>query len=436
MPKERSPKVEKKEAWEAILTKGLGLSQLESTIKRLDIGYIASIFSANYRATALRRAPLRTKIDMDDLLLPVTDDSDPKKFSNFALAYGRARRSSLSDMTFMQPLLNNDDKEPSTGENGGGGREADGNRASRKVESLSGMHPEAVPLVDPLITSNQATAPYSVCVLKRAISFPRAKYLTFMDNTEDGDTLSDAGKSSASVLEENVCLVRDNAIEEPNLQKLLTATHCGGVPVESRGVNTCTHIFDELELPDVPLWEATLDTGIHPWCRTPSENPRNLQKTLSMKYILNDNTIENEELHTLTDNYAPSPELSMLHRRSCDEDDDEFKFLYESNTSSCVSSPEFSSAASLKDWLPPEDPPLMLAVDFYQAGKETYKFDAFQASRMFLQPDLPRTKRVLLKYVGGDSGHPLIDDGAEDILQSPSHAEKGARSRIDIDGHY
>ncbi|MCO5604427.1 hypothetical protein L7F22_058592 [Adiantum nelumboides] len=383
---ERSFQVERKDAWEAMLTRGLGLSQLDSNIKRLDTGYIASIFSTNY-ATALRQAPRRsTKIDMDDLLnphlIPGTEACAAlERYSKKMRAHACARRSSLSDLTFMPPLLSNDIEKASIGKNMG------------------------------------------ACMLKTAVTFPRAKYFTFSDDTEVVDSSLNASKSSDSVLEKNVCLVCDSADElvEPNLQPFL-GTIYQDVPAESNCVNTNGHKVDEPESA-VPLWDATFNRAVH-LCMA-SDNTRKLQKTLSMKYIFNDDiSIESEQTQAVSDNNA-SPQLSMLHGRLHDEDDDAVSFSCKSSSSSCLSSPEFSSMASLKDWLPSDDPPMMLAVDFYQAGKETSIFDAFQASRTLLGPGLlPSTNRVLLKYVGADSRHPL-DDATQEILQSPAQSETG-----------
>ncbi|MCO5568281.1 hypothetical protein L7F22_021978 [Adiantum nelumboides] len=439
---ERSFQAERKDhAWEAMLTRGLGLSLLDSNIKRLDTGYIASVFSTNY-ATALRRAPLRsTKIDMDDLLIPrVLPGTEAcaalERYSKKMREHACARRSSLSDLTFMQPLLSNDIEKASIGENMGGDTESevqfiksldstedlDGKGILPKMESPSKTHPEAASLMDPLLMSCQAKASHSACMLKRAVTFPRAKYFTFSDDTEYVDSSLNASKSSDSALEKNVCLVCDSADElvEPNLQPFL-GTNNQDVPAESNCANTNGHKVDEPESA-VPLWDATFDGAVHYSCMA-SDNTRKLHKNLSMNYIFNDDiTIKSEQTQAFSDNNA-SPHLSMLHGRLHDEDDDAVSFSYKSSSSSCLSSPEFSSIASLKDWLPPDDPPLMLAVDFYRAGKETSNFDAFQASRTLLGPGLlPSTNRVLLKYVGADSRHPL-DDATQEILQSPAQSE-------------
>lgn len=456
-----------------LLTKGLGLPKLDSNSKRLDTGYIASIYSANYN-TAIRRAQHRTKIEKDDLLLlhreTSAGGSAQKRTSKFADV--RNRRRASSDTTLIQPLPSIDKRESLTSHNGADAdlesinsleftKDLGQEQSFLKVGSPSKTLPIGGPFIDSPEQSSQAKAPHMTCALKRAITFPRAKYLTLFDSTEEVDGLMVASKNSASLPEGNPCILQDGTSEveklvEPSLQKVFNMTqHGDGAAAESDGGNTCTHMCNTSNVKSIPLGETTFDatctnmreTSIVesiPLGETNSDaemlpqnqadaemrpqKPRNLQKALSMKYIFNDMRIENAETCTPPHN----DQLSMLQWQLCNEDYDVASLTYESDSSSCSSSsPELSSAASLKDWLPvsenspplilaadfykadwlsSRDPPLILAADFYQAGNGTSMFDAFEASHTLLEPDiLPSTKRVHLKYVGGDYDLPLDD---------------------------
>lgn len=208
---------------------------------------------------------------------------------------------------------------------------------------------------------------------------PRSKSLT---SFQDGEVCLAANKDVISTAAEASLLAGMQGVNTANSN-------------EARDFSRLTFrkLFNKMYQGDL----ASRDDGVP----SPSLDERaaperlNTQRALSVKYILNGNTWENDRSGfsdvSTTMAFIDEMEEEGLATSSC-----------EGECSSSSLSPQLSATASLKDWLPSESP----SVTRTDSRESDSPFDAMEASLILLAQQtsahlLPNTRRVVSKYVGG-----------------------------------